>query len=69
MTRHYAYYCPILACRAPMVRRTNKASGREFYGCSRWPDCAGTIEIPERERMIELGAQPLPGFETTEGES
>jgi len=36
--------CP--KCGAPMVERTGR-NGR-FYGCSRYPDCRGTRNIPDR---------------------
>lgn len=64
MPRIMTYYCPELSCRARMVKRQNKKDGGMFYGCSRWPNCKATISIPEREKMIELGATELPGFET-----
>lgn len=56
--------CPDLACRAPMIKRTNGQNGSEFYGCSRYPECRETTGIPERERMLAAGAAELPGFET-----
>jgi ssDNA-binding Zn-finger/Zn-ribbon topoisomerase 1 len=47
-----------------MLKRRNKATGGLFYGCSRWPFCKETAEIPEREKMLAAGAAELPGFET-----
>jgi hypothetical protein len=38
--------CP--DCGAPMVRRTAKKgphTGEPFWGCSRWPDCKGIVDI------------------------
>ncbi|MCH3968837.1 MAG: NERD domain-containing protein [Atopobiaceae bacterium] len=38
--------CP--DCGAPMVRRTAKKgphAGEPFWGCSRWPDCKGIVDI------------------------
>lgn len=49
--------------RAPLVERTNKASGHAFWGCSSWPDCDYVMEIPVDEIMRRLGAEPLPGFD------
>lgn len=56
--------CPDPACRDQMLKRRNKATGGLFYGCSRWPFCKETAEIPEREKMLAAGAAELPGFET-----
>lgn len=36
-------HCP--ECGARMVLRTNKASGDRFWGCSLYPECAGTRDI------------------------
>lgn len=47
----------------PLVERANKSSGGHFLGCSRWPDCAHTEEIPESVRMRRMGAETLPGFD------
>lgn len=35
--------CP--ACAAPMVRRTRRADGALFLGCSRYPACRGTRDV------------------------
>ncbi len=35
--------CP--DCRGQMVRRKNKASGTEFFGCATFPKCRGTREL------------------------
>jgi hypothetical protein len=34
--------CP--KCGAPMVKRTSKTTGNEFWGCSRYPECKGIID-------------------------
>lgn len=60
MTGHYAYFCPDMTCRAPMTKR-RKPGGGEHYVCRA---CRETIEIPEREKLLEMGAEQLPGFET-----
>lgn len=57
--------CP--RCSAVMVVRTNKASGQEFLGCSRWPECDHTEELPESYRMLREGHEMLPGFGETDG--
>jgi hypothetical protein len=62
MTRHFAYYCPELSCRARMVKR-RKPGGGQHYVCS---TCRSTIEIPEREKMILAGMPELPGFTTVQ---
>ena len=53
--------CP--QCRAPLVERTNRASGEPFLGCSSWPDCTFSTPIPEDVRMRRAGAMTLPGME------
>lgn len=35
--------CPL--CGAPMVLRTNKFNGQQFYGCSKFPKCKGVKAI------------------------
>lgn len=52
--------CP--KCKSPLVERTNNSSGKPFWGCSEWPDCAFTMEVPVDEIMRRMGAEPLPGF-------
>lgn len=56
--------CPDPACRAPMIKRSNKEHGGLFYGCTNYPTCYMTAPIPEREKMLAAGAAQLPGFET-----
>lgn len=46
-----------------IVERVNRASGKPFYGCSLWPDCAWTVPLPADEVMRRMGATPLPGME------
>lgn len=46
-----------------MVLRTNKATGGQFLGCTRWPDCTQTKLIPEYLKMVRSGAAQLPGME------
>jgi ssDNA-binding Zn-finger/Zn-ribbon topoisomerase 1 len=53
--------CP--ACGSDLTLRENKATGVDFYGCERWPDCTHTMPVPADEVMRRLGATPLPGFE------
>lgn len=55
--------CPDQTCRAPMVKRVNRQTGEEFYGCTMFPSCNATRRVPERERMLAAGASELPGFE------
>jgi ssDNA-binding Zn-finger/Zn-ribbon topoisomerase 1 len=35
--------CPV--CGEPMVRRRRSVDGSEFYGCSLFPECRGTLPI------------------------
>jgi restriction system protein len=35
--------CP--RCNAAMAQRVNRANGQRFWGCSKFPDCRGTIAI------------------------
>ncbi len=53
--------CP--DCGDHLVVRENRQNGSEFIGCSNWPRCTHTEELPERLRLIAMGAQQLPGFE------
>lgn len=39
--------CPV--CRQPMVKRRNRTTGAEFYGCSQYPRCTGSREVREAE--------------------
>ena len=48
---------------ALLVRRTNRTTGHDFWGCERWPECGHTEPLPEYVRLREAGAAPLPGFE------
>lgn len=57
-------YCPEPTCRSKMVKRTNMTNYKQFYSCSRWPDCSETMPIPEREKLLDGGYVELPGFET-----
>lgn len=50
-------------CGARMVEWTNRRTGKPFLGCSRYPDCNYTREIPESIKMRRAGAQLLPGLE------
>jgi ssDNA-binding Zn-finger/Zn-ribbon topoisomerase 1 len=46
-----------------MVQRFNKKTHGAFLGCSAWPECQETREIPEYVRLIAQGATQLPGLE------
>jgi ssDNA-binding Zn-finger/Zn-ribbon topoisomerase 1 len=46
-----------------MVARTNKNTGGEFLGCSQWPTCTETQEMPTYVRLLRQGAAQLPGME------
>jgi restriction system protein len=41
--------CP--RCHSPMIRRTARRgnmAGQDFWGCSTYPRCRGTRDIPQR---------------------
>ena len=40
--------CP--SCEGPMVRRTNRTEGTDFWGCQRYPVCRGTRDIDSDSR-------------------
>lgn len=42
--RQLATCCP--RCGANLVERTNRQSGEQFLGCSRFPRCSGTRRLP-----------------------
>lgn len=54
--------CP--DCGGEMVVRVQRENPRSrFYGCLRWPDCTGTMPIPEDQKLRAMGAATLPGFD------
>lgn len=53
--------CP--DCSSELVIRTNRKTQTEFWGCSRFPECAYTTEISAYEHMRRAGASTLPGFD------
>ena len=52
--------CP--KCGAPMVARSNRNTGGEFLGCSQYPNCRETKEMPTYVKLIRQGASQLPGM-------
>lgn len=46
-----------------LVVRTRRRDEEQFLGCSRWPDCDHTENIPQTVIMELEGHQKLPGFE------
>lgn len=36
----HGWRCP--RCNSPMVERSNRFSGNQFFGCSQFPSCRGT---------------------------
>jgi ssDNA-binding Zn-finger/Zn-ribbon topoisomerase 1 len=50
-------HCP--DCGAWMVIRTNRENGSQFLGCTRYPECKRTEEIPESIRMELEGQEKL----------
>ena len=61
-----AMECP--TCGSSMVRRANRSSGTEFFGCSEFPKCRGTRQVDgsatgrrgrrPRKRIVPSKAQP-----------
>jgi len=43
--------------------RTNGETNEEFLGCSQYPECKHTEQIPIDVKLRMMGATPLPGFE------
>lgn len=54
--------CPQCGPATPLIKRTNRHNGSEFLGCTRYPECNHTEEIPEWYRLVDAGHQMLPGF-------
>lgn len=62
---------PLLRCPmcgdGKLVERVNKETGGHFMACTNWDDGAGckhTAAVPSYVRLIQQGAEPLPGFES-----
>jgi ssDNA-binding Zn-finger/Zn-ribbon topoisomerase 1 len=55
--------CPLPSCGGVMVKRTNRAIGSEFLGCSEYPACTETQPIPESVWMRQAGSPELPLFD------
>jgi endogenous inhibitor of DNA gyrase (YacG/DUF329 family) len=53
--------CP--RCGARLVRRTRSSDGEPFLGCSRYPGCQHTEEIPLDQQLWAAGAPELPLFD------
>ncbi len=49
--------CP--KCGEPLVIRTNRQTGQEFLGCSQYPRCTHTEELPEYFQLKRAGAPTL----------
>ncbi len=47
----------------PFVVRRNRDTGEYFLGCSQYPECRETDEIPVSLILKAQGNQELPGFE------
>ncbi|MGH2362416.1 MAG: topoisomerase DNA-binding C4 zinc finger domain-containing protein [bacterium] len=46
-----------------LVERVNTLNDSHFLGCSNYPRCAYTQEMPEYVKMVRTGAATLPGME------
>lgn len=58
--RDTARNCP--ECGQPLTVRTGGNGGEDFLGCSDWPRCQHTEDLPEDVHMIRRNAAQLPGF-------
>ncbi len=50
--------CPV--CAAPMVRRSRRADGAAFLGCSRYPACRGTRDLATLDTPRSPDTPPPP---------
>jgi ssDNA-binding Zn-finger/Zn-ribbon topoisomerase 1 len=48
------------------IVRANREDDSLFLGCSKYPECRETSEIPTHIFMELEGAKPLPGFAISE---
>jgi ATP-dependent DNA helicase RecQ len=68
-SHHEAPSCP--QCKSPMVRRVARqgpSAGKPFWGCKRYPDCRGTINIQDgqlRDREDERPNAEVPAGDST----
>ena len=58
--RTSAKNCP--ECNQPLTVRTNRNTGEDFLGCSAWPVCSHTEQLPLDVRLRRQGHPELPGF-------
>jgi ssDNA-binding Zn-finger/Zn-ribbon topoisomerase 1 len=47
----------------PMVPRVNASTGGAFLGCSHYPECRETRELPTYLKLVAEGHEQLPGME------
>lgn len=50
-------------CGRPMCERVNSGNSSRFLGCSGFPDCKHTEQLPEYLTLLRSGAPQLPGME------
>lgn len=46
--------CP--RCKSKMIIRTRRSDGGRFWGCSQYPDCKGTLETSQAEKIMDQEA-------------
>lgn len=46
--------CP--RCKKKMVLRKVRATGEQFWGCSQYPDCKGTLSKEEADKRMDTEA-------------
>jgi ssDNA-binding Zn-finger/Zn-ribbon topoisomerase 1 len=50
---------PCVRCGSLLQIRRNRASGEEFLGCSSYPECDYTEELPEAIKLRRAGQRDL----------
>jgi len=53
---------PCAVCGADLVVRWNRHTGTPFVGCTRYPDCRYTTQVPLDVLLRATGAPELPLF-------
>ena len=61
MSEERAGTCP--ECGSDLTTRTNRATGQDFTGCKRYPDCRYTAPLTAYQELKRAGAPTLPGLE------
>ena len=65
MTEPTMVACP--RCGSPMLTKTNRSTGDQFLGCSRFPDCRGTRPSATGHSPARAGRQARPRYRLSAG--